>query len=646
MTPLISFPEPYPDEDFRSLVYRFHIRSSNGKLVETNMDLFEKKSEKYSIFPSKLITFLRKLPIGHSYSLDYFIFNRTWYGLIFSFMKDEKRKKLAEVIKYGNKNLFYISTNVPNNLFSRTIRYCPLCLKEDLELYGESYIHRKHQINFMDFCHKHFVQLIDKCSCCNADLTSISYDRLKSRPSCKNGHDLTRVIKTVLIGELEQLKIDVFNLICFFNENNQTFNSEKITHKILMGLWQKKYIQYKGRILKKELFSDINSEYGSLQLQTISLSPGQITHRSYLARVLGKELNQDIIFYCLLILYLFRSREKFVSYHIDIVNPIPFGQGPWKCLNKICEGFNNYVISKNKRIAKRSGGSVISAEFECPICGQIYVKRWHPNQDKREKVMIKTMGKKWINRVLELYLKGDSSYEIAQKLECSESGVRKNLNRIFGSSNVLTAQNREAVKQIIQANWELASTSETDRKKEEFRNVVVEILISCKSISRTNLSRKIPYVYQWLKMNDIEWLESALPLPLKKTNKKLLEDLTHFDEQLSVKVQKVSEELYKTCNYQIKKTTIVKKLSKIEMHRLNSMSSRLPLSSIMLNKNIESLNDYLIRRIPFVIASLLKYGCKNITLKSLESYAKNYRKCDLDTQKKIKEYLKEMGFYE
>ncbi|WHY77805.1 TnsD family Tn7-like transposition protein [Neobacillus sp. WH10] len=644
MTPLISFPEPYPDEDFRSLVYRFHIRSSNGTLVETNMDLFEKKSGKYSIFPNKLITFLRKLPIGNSYSLDYFILNHTWYGLIFAFMKNGKRNDLTEVIKYGSENKFYISSNVPNNLFSRTIRYCPLCLKEDVELYGEFYIHRKHQITFMDFCHKHFVLLIDKCSCCDADLTSISYEGLKNRPCCKNGHDLTRVTKTVLIGELEQLKIDVFNLICFFNENYQTFNSEKITHKILMGLWHKKYIQYKGRILKKELIFSIISEYGNLQLQAISLSPGQIRHRSYVARVLSKELNQDIIFYCLLILYLFHSKEEFVNYHIDIANPIPFGQGPWKCLNKICDGFNNYVISKNKRIAKNSGGTVISAEFECPICGQIYVKRWHPNQDKKEKVMIKTMGGKWINRLLELYLNGDSSYEIARKLECSEFGVRNNLNRIVGSSNVLTAQNREAVKQIIQSYWESAGTSETDRKKEEFRNVVVKILISCESISRTNLSKKIPYVYQWLKMNDIEWLESALPL--KETNKKVPEDLTHFDEQLSVKIQKVSEELYKTCPYQIKKTTILKKLSKIEMNRLKSMSSRLPLSTVLLNKNIESLNDYFIRRVPFVIANLLKYGYKNITLKSLESYVKNYSKCDLDTQKKIKEYLKEMGFYE
>ncbi|MBD7965947.1 TniQ family protein [Fictibacillus norfolkensis] len=218
MTPLTSFPEPYPDEDFRSLVYRYHIRSSNRTLTETNIDLFEKKSGKYSVFPTKLITFLRNLPIGHTYSLDYFISNHTWYGLIFAFMNDEKRKELTEAIKFGSENSFYMSVNGTNNLFSPTIRYCPLCLKEDSELYGESFIHRKHQINFMNYCHRHNVQLIDECSCCHTDLTNLSYTGLKRRPSCKNGHDQTNDYISISVGESEKLKIDVFNLFCFFNE--------------------------------------------------------------------------------------------------------------------------------------------------------------------------------------------------------------------------------------------------------------------------------------------------------------------------------------------------------------------------------------------------------------------------------------------
>ncbi|MBD7965948.1 TnsD family Tn7-like transposition protein [Fictibacillus norfolkensis] len=414
-----------------------------------------------------------------------------------------------------------------------------------------------------------------------------------------------------------------------------------------MGLWKKNFIQYKGRILKKELISSIISEYGNLQLEAISVNPEQIKHKSYLPRVLSKEkeLNRNIIFYCLLILYLFRSQENFLKYNINIANPIPFGKGPWKCFNKICDGFNDYTISKNKRRSKISGGIVVSAEFECPLCEQIYVKRWHPNKDNKEKVMIKTMGRKWINRALQLYLNGDSSYEIAKKLECSEFGVRNNLKRIVGNSNILNGKNKYAAMQIIQAHLESSSTNESDYKKEEFRNMIINILNSCEYISRFNLRKKVPYVYQWLRMNDLEWLESALPP--KETNKKVRENLKLFDEQLTIKIQEVSKELYKTCPRQIKKTTILNKLSKLEMYRLNNSNPiRLPLSTEMLNVNIETMNEYLIRRLPFVIASLLKKGRKNITLKSLENYSTNYSNCNPETQKKIKNYLLERGFSE
>jgi predicted RNA-binding Zn-ribbon protein involved in translation (DUF1610 family) len=644
MRSLIYFPEPYPDEDFRSLVYRYHIRSSNGTLAETNMDLFEKKSGKYTLFPTKLVTLIEKLPPSHSYSLDYFILNHTWIGLILAFLKDDKKKCLIEVIKYGTENSFYIYSHVPSNFFSKMIRYCPLCLKEDAEVYGEFYFHRKHQINFMDFCHKHFIRLIDECSSCHANLTSIIYNGLQSAPSCKNGHDLTKINKKVFIGNQGQLKIEVFNLICLFNENTEMFSSEKISHKILMGLWQKNYIHYKGRILKNELVSSLISEYGNELLQAITLNPDKISHRSFIARILDKELNQHIIFYCLLIIYLFHSYEEFIGFEINIANPIPFGQGPWKCFNKICDRYNKKVISNNKRLPKVSGGSVISAEFSCPFCGQVYVKRWHPNKEKKEKVMIKTMGEKWLNQVLHLYLNGNSANLIAKKLECSEFGVRNNLNRIVGNSKILTDKNREAVKQIINGYWETAGTNEIDIKKEGLRNIIINILNREKCINRTDLYKKEPYVYQWLKMNDKDWLESSLPP--NKNNKKKCEDFKSFDEQLTIKIQKVIQELYNTYPHQIKKTTILMRLSKIERNRLNQMSERLPLSAVTLIKNIETLNKYLTRRLPTVVAGLLKCGYKNITLESIKSNSKIYRKCDPETEIIIKASLKEMGFSE
>ena len=41
------------------------------------------------------------------------------------------------------------------------MRYCPVCYQEDLQLYGEPYWHRSHQLPDMQICTKHRCWLVD-----------------------------------------------------------------------------------------------------------------------------------------------------------------------------------------------------------------------------------------------------------------------------------------------------------------------------------------------------------------------------------------------------------------------------------------------------------------------------------------------------
>ncbi|MEH7125590.1 TnsD family Tn7-like transposition protein [Bacillus sp. JJ1773] len=647
MNRLLFFPEPYPDEDFRSLIYRYHLRSSNNNLYETNRELFDKKSRKYLLFPTRMERLYERLPYGNSFALDELILKHTWSGLILAFKEKERGEEFLNVIKKGTQNPLWINSNFSSDFFSKTIKYCTQCIKEDFEEYGECYVHRKHQFSFINFCYKHFVKLTDRCSTCDKILAGNDSRGLISVPFCVNNHALTNEFeKKLSIDKENKIKIELFNLICALSENHSKLNSTVIYHKILMGLWKNNFIHYKGRILKKELISALISNYGVDTLQAITININYISHRSFLARSFVEDMNQNILFYILVIHFLFKSFDTFMSVEIEIANQIPFGNGPWKCLNKICKGYNQKIISKVERIPKESGGMVISGEFTCPICGQVYAKRWKRGKISAEKVMIKTMGQKWNDRVLDLYLMGYSANQIAIELKCSESAVRNNLYKVIGFSRTIRKNEKEVLNQIISSQQETASTNDLEELKENYRNHILCIIKKASTLSRTDIYIKANYKkYQWLKLNDGEWLESNLPA--KRKNKKDRLDFTSFDKELARKIKKVSKELYRKHPYQIKKTTILKKLTSVERSRLNGkLSDRLPLSSLVLKKSIEPLNCYLIRRLPIVVESLLNKGYKNISLDNLKGKFYIYRKCDSKTEAIIKNMLNQMGFIE
>ena len=98
--------------------------------------------------------------VNETIGFDELLLNHTLFKYYSRFINVEERK---ETYRLGVKNKELISKrlHILSNRKNYFLRYCPHCVKEDRNLYGECYFHVEHQIYEFDRCPIHNVRLID-----------------------------------------------------------------------------------------------------------------------------------------------------------------------------------------------------------------------------------------------------------------------------------------------------------------------------------------------------------------------------------------------------------------------------------------------------------------------------------------------------
>lgn len=85
-------------------------------------------------------------------------------------------------------------TTLGHSQFLPGARYCPACLRDDIEAHGEPYVHRQHQLPVACVCPRHGVALRFACPKCR--ITVMPFNRALLRPPalrCDCGEDLSRI---------------------------------------------------------------------------------------------------------------------------------------------------------------------------------------------------------------------------------------------------------------------------------------------------------------------------------------------------------------------------------------------------------------------------------------------------------------------
>ena len=162
---------------------------------------------------------------------------------------DKERRIKAYKYALGNKPDLFRFLSIPLKKKDYYLRYCPVCVKEDREKYGECFFHIEHMIPIVKVCSKH---------CCKL----VNTDILNSKE-----RDSTFVPLELIVNEVEPVIYDENNIDVIISKKSEEvlfndlhiYSNEKISY-ILLNKLDDKY--KKGSKLNIELMNnDINNYY-------------------------------------------------------------------------------------------------------------------------------------------------------------------------------------------------------------------------------------------------------------------------------------------------------------------------------------------------------------------------------------------------
>jgi hypothetical protein len=303
------FPEPYEDEDFRSVIYRYHIRSGNKKFKESKLDLFNVSSHKNIYFPCNYDYFESKISHKTHFKLEKLLNENTFFPLFKPFITLKRYNLLLSSIRQdkGNKklNLGNLFGMKQGRIISGNIRYCPMCISEDFKKYGEVYVHRIHQFGFIDHCYTHRTQLISQCPKCKEELSASNQTRLISSPNCLSGHRIfDNEIDVNEMNKDSKFKLELLNHFYMLLNFETSISRESFLIQIAKSLGEAGYVDNNGKFKRIKLLEDLLQKFSIDDMTKVGLSKEYISSKDVFLHLLSREIIPDIRLYIILMMFL------------------------------------------------------------------------------------------------------------------------------------------------------------------------------------------------------------------------------------------------------------------------------------------------------------------------------------------------------
>lgn len=525
------------------------------------------------------------LPRETTLTVEQLIEKHTLFPLFRPFLPPER---VEQVINYmiGNRGMAIfqvvgaMASSIPTQKY---LRYCPACITTDLATLGEAYWHRVHQLPGITACPDHLCGLSD------------SSVRISPPQNKTIFYPVPAEIIDNDSGKVEFLDFPHTNVAqavhWLLDNDTPILGLDDIRERYLALLKTKDLATFRGRVRQQELADAINGFYTPGFLNQVYSPVDSNQGDNWLSCLLRKpRKTSHPLRHILVMLFLETTPEQILCHSFKKTSP--FGNGPWPCLNPVCEHYRREVIQTCSISRDKTGMPV--GTFSCQ-CGFIYARRGPDEKpESRYKIgRIKTFGEKWCKSLL-FYLTEE---------KCSLRETARRLNVDPG-----TVKHQTAIALVEKRAGDLRSRRDDRQKQiESHRNKWQLLLRLFTDKSRTELRKIAPGIYSWLYRNDHAWLFANLPPKVCKRSVSPRVDWNERDKEVcgkiidAVQVLKAKVPLVRVSISSLGKYTGY--LSLLEQH-LN----KLPRTKEILDTVVETVSEFQDKRIMHVIMQMKQAG--------------------------------------
>lgn len=157
---LTWFPTPYPGELFYGILCRYYMSSGIREHSLVKQQLFGSKAgiKMATLYPNAAIhAVLSQLPEGVFDGRDMILHHTPFAYYTRMYQPQEREALLDDLLQGRGKTPTHLWKTFPRGDYA--LRYCPLCVQEDTQIYGEPYYHVEHQIPLSSVCVRHKCRL-------------------------------------------------------------------------------------------------------------------------------------------------------------------------------------------------------------------------------------------------------------------------------------------------------------------------------------------------------------------------------------------------------------------------------------------------------------------------------------------------------